>query len=239
MQGNTALQNASMMNQGNLARASGLGNIYGQGAGISSALSGQAAGMFGNAGSQIGQGRYQAGRDISTNIGNMTAALSNLQNQQGGGLSDIIGQGGVNLANLLSGAGQMTADQQQQLAQLLGNLAVGEGSQIAGAQQGIGQAQAGGMLGRANAIGGTATDIASLLAMSDERLKKNITKIKEVNGINFYKWNWNGKLGLVGSAIGVVAQEIEKLIPNAVVNTDSGYKAVDYKLVGDYINASI
>ena len=155
------------------------------------------------------------------------------------GLSDIIGQGGSNLANLLSGQGQLSAEQSQQLAALLSNLAVGQGSQIAQAQQGIGEAQAGGIQGRADAIAGTTMDATKLGAMmSDKRLKKNIKKIDSVNGVNFYSWDWNGLLGLVGKATGVLAQEVEKLIPDSVVETDSGYKAVRYDIVGDYINAS-
>lgn len=216
------------------------GQFAGQGAGIQSGLGQQAANIFTGTGQNLAQGRTQAGRDLAGQIGQSTSALANLQQQQSSGVSDILGQGGSNIANLLSGAGQLTAQQQTQLAQLLSNLAVGEGSQIAGAQQGIGQAQAGGIQGRADALGGTITDAAKLAAFfSDKRLKKNIKKLTEKAGVNIYSWDWNGLLGLTGKAIGVLAQEVEKLIPNSVIETDTGYKAVNYKIVQEHINASI
>lgn len=170
-QGNLAAQNAQLGTQANLASAANrLGaarsqaGLFGQGAGITSALAGQGAGiqsglgqqaanLFAGTGGQLSQGRLQTGRDLASQIGGTTSALAQLQNQQGSGLSDIIGQGGSNLANLLSGAGQLTAGQQTQLAQLLANIATQSGSNIAGAQQQIGQAQAGGELGRSGAFG--------------------------------------------------------------------------------------
>lgn len=239
-QGAQALQNAGLQGANLLGQATGqAANLFGQGANIQSGLGQQAAGLFAGTGQNIAQGRTQAGRDLASQIGGTTSQLSQLANQQGSGLADLIGQGGSNLANLLSGAGQLTGANQQQLAQLLANLAVGEGSQIAGAQQGIGEAKAGGILGRAEALGGSAGDVAALMAQffSDERLKTNIKKIGSRNGINFYRWDWNGKLGLTGSDSGVLAQEIEKVIPNAVTNTGTGFKAVRYDIVEEYINA--
>jgi hypothetical protein len=266
--GNLASTNAQLGTQANIASANnalnaaqGAANLFGQGAGysqqaglqgsnIASSLAGQGAGIQSNTsqnvaqllsgtGNNIGQARFQTGRDLATQIGQSTSALSNLANQRGTGFSDILGSNSTNLANIISGSGQLDSNQQIQLAQLLSNLSVGEGFQITGAQNAIGQAQAGGILGRADAIGGTATDIAQMYAMSDKRLKNNIEKILTVNGVNFYKWKWNGKLGLKGGAIGVLAQEVEKLIPESVIDTVSGFKAVNYKMVGDHINASI
>lgn len=177
-QGNLAAQNAQLATQANLANAEnrlraaqGQANLFGQGAGIASALAGQGAGLtgqfagqgaglqgqaglnaanlFSGTGQNLAQARLQAGRDIASQIANTTGGLSQLQQQQGGGLADIIGSGGANLANLLSGAGQLTGQQQMQLAQLLANLSTGQGSQLAGLQGQIGQAQAGGITGGA------------------------------------------------------------------------------------------
>ena len=68
---------------------------------------------------------------------------------------------------------------------------------------------------------------------SDKRLKKNITKIgKFKSGLNIYKWEWKEgaeKLGAdMNHTIGVIAQEVKDMFPNAVVKMDNGYYAVKY-----------
>jgi len=246
-QGNLANQNVGRQLQAAQSQA----NLFGQGAGISAGLAGQGAGfqqqgglnaanLFQTTGQNVAQGRTQAGRDIAGQVGASSSALANLQSQQGTGLSDILGQGSANVGNLLSGFGQLSAQQQQDLMTQLVNLSTGQATQLAGGAGDIGQAQAGGITGSAQALGGTLTDVAGLAALfSDVRLKDNITKIGEKNGVNIYRWTWNGLLGLTGKAIGVLAQEVEKFIPNSVVETDTGYKAVRYDIVGDYINGSI
>lgn len=72
-----------------------------------------------------------------------------------------------------------------------------------------------------------------LLAMSDVRLKTDIEKIGELNGQNIYEWKWNetaNKKGLFGKAIGVIAQEVQKLMPQAIHKTNDGFLMVDYKM---------
>ena len=77
--------------------------------------------------------------------------------------------------------------------------------------------------------------------LSDERLKSNITdiespleKLQSIRGVEF---NFNaekaGKFGLKkGRQCGVLAQEIQAIQPDAVMETEDGYLAVDYsKLV--------
>lgn len=66
------------------------------------------------------------------------------------------------------------------------------------------------------------------MMMSDARLKTNVTRIGKVNGHNWYRWDWNGELGLTGSAEGVIAQELPD---DYTVKTPSGYLAVDYAKV--------
>jgi hypothetical protein len=78
---------------------------------------------------------------------------------------------------------------------------------------------------------------------SDRRLKNNITSIKnplqKINKIGGYSFTWNSNQDTYsGNDYGVVAQEIEEILPEIVTTRDSGYKAVKYeKLVPLLIEA--
>ena len=68
---------------------------------------------------------------------------------------------------------------------------------------------------------------------SDMRLKTNINQVGDLpNGLGIYTWDWTDEAVEKGLAnnmhIGVLAQEVEKIMPSAVVHTDSGYMAVKY-----------
>ena len=70
---------------------------------------------------------------------------------------------------------------------------------------------------------------------SDVRLKENIQKIGvSPNGFNVYTWDWNedGKR-LAGNtpSVGVIAQEVEQVIPDAVSIGAEGYLLVDYSQI--------
>ncbi len=77
-----------------------------------------------------------------------------------------------------------------------------------------------------------------IISPSDVRLKENILKftsgLSVVSAINSYYFDWNDiatdKLGLEKKKqIGVLAQELEKVLPEAVLtDKKSGYKSVDY-----------
>ena len=67
---------------------------------------------------------------------------------------------------------------------------------------------------------------------SDQRLKDNITpiddplaKVLSISG-NTYDWNKNSNKS--GHDVGVIAQEIQSVLPEAVIERDNGYLAVDY-----------
>lgn len=96
------------------------------------------------------------------------------------------------------------------------------------------------VLGEIRAVG----DITAYYS-SDKRLKDNIIpisdalgKLDEIQGVEF---DWIPKEGVhshEGHDIGVIAQEIEKIAPEAVTTRDSGYLAVKYeKLVPILIQA--
>lgn len=147
-QGNLAATNAQLGTQANLASAANRLSAAGQQAGFQNQQGVNIGNLFQSTGSQIGQGRLQAGRDIAGQIGGATSALSNLQNQQGTGLSNLLGSSASNIANLLSQSGQFTAQQQQQLAQMLANSATGGSTQLANIALGQGTNQANLALGQ-------------------------------------------------------------------------------------------
>jgi hypothetical protein len=74
---------------------------------------------------------------------------------------------------------------------------------------------------------------------SDKRLKDNIVKIenpiekiKKIGGYNF-EWNKLGEKNTInkGNDVGVIAQEIEDILPEATTTRDNGYKAVQYEKI--------
>ena len=84
--------------------------------------------------------------------------------------------------------------------------------------------QQAGLFGALGALGG-----AAIGKYSDRRLKKNIVKIgKFFKGINIYAFNyiWDDV-----KHIGFMADEVKKVVPEAVVEMPNGYDAVNYRMV--------
>lgn len=71
---------------------------------------------------------------------------------------------------------------------------------------------------------------ASLVAASDRRLKKDIVELYErPDGLKVYSYNYiNGK----GPYKGVMADEVEKIMPQALGPVIDGYATVDYAKIG-------
>jgi len=82
----------------------------------------------------------------------------------------------------------------------------------------------------------------SLTQTSDIRFKKNVgtfnnalDRVAELRGVTF---QWKDESKTQGQQIGVIAQEVEKVIPEAVSTDDKGYKSVAYnQLVAVLIEA--
>jgi len=77
--------------------------------------------------------------------------------------------------------------------------------------------------------------IKDIIFPSDIRLKENIKHVGVVNGHSWYTWDWNRegrRLTNEVSSQGVIAQEVIKIKPSAVVEID-GYLHVNY---GDILN---
>ena len=70
---------------------------------------------------------------------------------------------------------------------------------------------------------------------SDKRLKDNITPISDainkLNQIGGYEFDWNSDSSHSGHDVGVIAQEIEKVLPEVVTTRDNGYMAVRYEKI--------
>lgn len=111
----------------------------------------------------------------------------------------------------------------------------GELGQAAGFReglQGLGSVLSGGGGGGGGGVDPTqAAQVAQLVAVSDIRLKTNIKKTGEMkNSLGWYSWDWTeeGKK-IAGDQIpeGVIAQEVQKVIPDAVIEVN-GILKVDY-----------
>ena len=75
---------------------------------------------------------------------------------------------------------------------------------------------------------GQVASIASMFAKpSDERFKENIKQVGAHKGFNIYEYNylWSPK-----KWIGVIAQEVEKIMPEAVIKVN-GYRFVNYGMI--------
>ena len=95
-------------------------------------------------------------------------------------------------------------------------------------------------LGIGTAAPGTAGEIRAtgdIIAYysSDQRLKDNITPISDavnkLNQIGGYEFDWNSNSSHSGHDVGVIAQEIEKVLPEVVTTRDNGYMAVRYEKI--------
>ena len=68
---------------------------------------------------------------------------------------------------------------------------------------------------------------------SDEKLKDNVKPIEnpldKIKMIGGYEFDWNGLSKNEGHDVGVIAQEIEKVLPEVVTTRSNGYKAVKYE----------
>jgi len=89
---------------------------------------------------------------------------------------------------------------------------------------------AGGLLGGLTSAGGDI--IETIIKYSDIRLKDNITKVGSLeNGISLYTWEWNDegkRLAGDDPTYGVLAQEVQEVIPEAVTRGNEGYLMVNY-----------
>lgn len=114
--------------------------------------------------------------------------------------------------------------QQAQLGLQAGGLISGAGNVSSSTSSSSGSSKPG--------LGGLIGGIASGVAKSDRRAKKNIFKVGELkNGLNLYQYRYNDD---TGPFIGVMADEVAKVMPEALGPIIDGFQTVNYdKIKGD------
>lgn len=100
-----------------------------------------------------------------------------------------------------------------------------------------GQAANASMMGGLFGLGGAALmaptgTFAGLAALSDIRAKENIKQVGQLdNGLNVYEYTYKPEFDIPGIHVGVMAQEVVKVKPEAIVMRDDGYMAVNYAMI--------
>ena len=196
----------------------------------------------GNVATQM-QGGQQAGQ-LGLGAGQLQSGLGNIYNQMlqnqltGAGILQNQAQGQLD-TDWFNKVGQQGAGWDQ-LGKLLGVVGPiggmgGSGTQT-GTSSGGKQSMFNQMLGLGSTAGGIMQGMGSM-GWSDASLKKKVKKTGKSGKDSTYKWEWNdsakNKLGLEGKSEGVLAQDVAKRNPDAVVrDLSSGKLMVDYSKVG-------
>jgi len=155
----------------------------------------------------------------------------NLASQEYGQAYDRYNIDRLNTYNMLMGTtgigqtatGQLTGAGQN-YATNVGNLQTGLASAQMNAQ--IAQASQPSMFSQ---LIPAAAQLGSTYLMSDRSMKENMEKVGNENGFNLYKFNYKGN---IRTFIGVMADEVKKIIPEAVIRNKEGYDMVNYDLIG-------
>ena len=161
--------------------------------------------------------------------GGIASVVADTTPQLGGNLDlnakTISGSGAINfVGNVNAISGSFTGPVSSSAINTLGVSVSGNITAVSGSFTGPVSASA------INASG----DITAFFS-SDERLKDNVTPIEsaldKLNQIGGYEFDWNSDSEHSGHDVGVIAQEIEKVLPEVVVTRGTGYKAVRYEKI--------
>jgi hypothetical protein len=224
---NDAYQTAynNSVNNGNAAQA----QLFNQGLAVNQNAYGQALnnGMFANSAQQQGFGQNLANAQLN----NQTAGQNFSQSLQGRnqGINELLTQqqNPLNVLNALRTGSQVTSPTFGQTPQ--GNVA---GTNTAQIDQNAYQNQMGLYNSQVGSNNNTTNGLFSLGAaalMSDVRLKENIKRVGFMdNGLPIYTYTYKGSNV---PQMGVMAQEVEQVIPQAVSIHASGFKQVHYGML--------
>jgi len=195
---------------------------------------GQTAAQMGyGTGQSLADIRTRAGELMAGEISNVSRDTANIASALGGNISNVYGTQAQQIAQLLVNSGMSQADAAQQTAQMLANISTGSAGQVTGLGTSVGNIQQ--TEGILSGIGDAASGIGTLIRASDFRLKENLNKIGQLpSGLGLYSWDWKESAPSDAKndpTIGVIAQEVQQLIPEAIVQRADGYMAVDYSKV--------
>lgn len=141
-----------------------------------------------------------------------------LNQQNAASLFDI----GTQIQNTNTSQAQAEAAYYDYLAQMAARLAGGGGTS-SGTAYGPSQ----GLLNNDLVKSGVTAGLG-MIGFSDVRIKEDIQPVGQLNGFNLYTFKYKG---FPTKFLGVIAQEIEKILPAAVSEID-GIKRVDYSKLG-------
>jgi hypothetical protein len=213
---------AEMARQQQLANAQAMANIYNQGYTQAMGLAGGQVQNLGAMGQQL----------AGMGTGAQTSALQGAQAQMAAGAQEQA----TAQAQLQAAYDQFLQQQSYpfQIAQYFANIAQGLGSTAGGTSTTKGPPPNTGsqILGGIGAL----ANIAGALPFSDARMKENIEAVGQLNdGQTIYRYNFKGD---PKTQIGLLAQEVEEVNPNAVGEV-GGFKTVDYKGATDEAASSM
>lgn len=143
-------------------------------------------------------------------------------------------------SNLLNKAYNQQVGNIQGLAQLPNtSLQTAQMTAAPGITTGQGQVAAG--QAKTDAWGNIISGASSAYMMSDERMKDNINKISDTSHpeINMYEWDWRKESGKEGYETGFIAQEVEKIWPELVIDGEDGIKRINKDKIEERLNGSI
>ena len=234
--GQAGMYNAALgQGFGQAAQAQQMGNQaiaqnYGQGM-SSQQLQNQAIGQnYGQAGTSAGLYNQAAAQQYNQNLG--AAQFGNTATQQAYQQQLAQYNQPLNQIAALMGGSQIQAPQFQQYsgggqigAAPVAQAATNQGNYNTAAYNSQMQALGGLYSGLGSIAGGAAsTGTGGIFGFSDIRLKSNIVKVGDhPKGFGIYEYDIFGR-----RERGVMAQEVEKIIPEAVLEHPNGYKMVNY-----------
>jgi hypothetical protein len=162
-------------------------------------------------------GLQQAERDRLAGLGQSAAGMMQL-----GNLEQLTAQAGLDAQM------QEFMRQQNFPLQQLGALVSAAG----GVPAGYGTTTETKKPGFTDILGAVGSAGQALTLISDRRLKTNVRKIGERDGVAFYSWDWNEKARELGAEShptkGVIAQELAEIHPDLVVTGPHGFQMVNY-----------
>lgn len=184
--------------------------------------------QFGNQGLQQMHGNAFAGQQANNALASRTFDEQNALRNQYLQEQYAMRNQGINETTALMSGGQVSMPQFQNpnmpsipTTDIAGLINTNYGQQVNNAQ-----AQ---YAGQQSMLGGVMGGLGSFAALSDRRAKKDINKVgKTDDGQKLYSYRYKGEGPEVPVRIGLMAQEVERKHPHAVMTGADGFKRVNY-----------